>query len=195
MASTKNSSPWNPIEPVQVTPIEYEQQVAAWLQQTDGAFRSFRVEHQARIQGSSGEYAFDAIAEFEALGGAKFLVLVECKRHADPVKRDDVITIEGKLQDVGAQKAMLFSTSGFQRGALEYAAKRGIATVTFIDGRSTYITRSADKPPEPPAWLNLPKYSGWHLALKDGTVHSSLVSSEHLESFEEWVSGGLRGSV
>jgi restriction system protein len=46
---------------------------------------------------------------------------------------------------------MIFSTSGFQKGALEYAAAHGIATITFIDGKSTYETRAMNSQPvEPP---------------------------------------------
>jgi restriction system protein len=158
-------SNWNPAEAVEVSPAEYEQQVVAWLRATAGGFKSFRVKHQEKILGSSGEYAFDAVAEFEILGGAKILVLVECKRHADPVKRDDVLALEAKLRDVGAHKAMLFSTAGFQRGAIDYATQRGIATVTFIDGRLTYETRNAvgDRDPEPPEWAKIPRFCGWLL--------------------------------
>jgi len=68
------------------------------------------------LKGASGEYAFDALAEFEILGGARILVLVECKRHSSPVKREDVLVLEAKLRDTGAHKAMVFSTAGFQSG-------------------------------------------------------------------------------
>src|SRR2546422_1427052 len=112
-------SSWNPAEAVEVSPTEYEQQVVTWLRATEGGFKNLRIEHQEKIVGSSGEYAFDAIAEFEVFGGARILVLVECKRHADPIKRDDLLALEAKLQDVGVHKAMIFSTAGFQRGEIE----------------------------------------------------------------------------
>lgn len=151
MHRRNHESPFNPATSVEVSPDEYERQVAAWLGQTKRGLASFKIQHQAQLGGSSGEYTFDGIAEFEIFDGARIIVLVECKRHSSAVKRDYVLTLEAKLRDVGAHKAMLFSTAGFQRGALEYAAERGIATVTFIDGKLTYETRSAAPTPGPPA--------------------------------------------
>jgi restriction system protein len=48
-------------------------------------------------------------------------MLIECKRHKEKVKRDLVMVLHQRLQSVGGQKAMLFSTAGFQTGAVEYA--------------------------------------------------------------------------
>ena len=194
---TNNSdhlAPWNPPDPVEVTPTEYEEQIASWLRATGGAFRDFRVTHQAKLVGSSGEYAFDALAEFEIFHGAKVLVLIECKRHTDPVKRDDLLTLEAKLRDVGAHKAIVFSTAGFQSGAITYAAARGIATITFIDGKHTYVTRSTDGPRDPPPWANVPRFAGWRVTSKEGTVGASLVSDRYPEALKEWLFGG-RGAA
>ena len=190
------TSPWNPAEPVEVSPTEYEQQVVAWLRATAGGFTHFQVKHQEKIVGSSGEYAFDAIAEFEVLGGARILVLVECKRHADPVKRDDLLALEAKLRDVGAHKAMLFSTAGFQRGAIDYATQRGIATVTFIDGRLTYETKSAanDRDPDPPPCAKIPRFCGWLLTSNGTSIQVSLVSDGYMDALVAWGSDlGLAG--
>jgi restriction system protein len=170
-----------------VSPTEYEQQVAAWLRRTKGSFRDFRVKHQAKLTGSSGEYAFDAIAEFDVFAGARIVVLVECKRHADPVKRDDLLALESKLRDVGAHKAMIFSTAGFQRGAVDYARERGIATVTFIDGRLTYETKGVDAQSDPPPWANVPRFCGWLLTAEGTSMQVSLVSDEHMDALDAWV--------
>jgi len=171
--------------------------VVTWLRATEGGFKNLRIEHQEKIVGSSGEYAFDAIAEFEVFGGARILVLVECKRHADPIKRDDLLALEAKLQDVGVHKAMIFSTAGFQRGAIEYATERGIATVIFIDGRLTYETKSAvgDRDPEPPPWANIPRFCGWLLTSKGRSIQVSLVSDRYMDALAAWVRDfGLAGS-
>jgi restriction system protein len=181
------SSPWNPATAVEVSPEDYEKQVVQWLRLMKGGLKNFRVRHQAKITGSSGQYAFDAIAEFEILGGASILVLVECKRHADPVKRDDLLTLEAKLHDVGAHKAILFSTAGFQRGAIEYATARGIATVTFIDGRLTYETKSAVGDYELPPWANIQRFCGWLLTSDDSSIQTSLVSDRHIDALAAWM--------
>ncbi len=103
-----------------------------------------------KIAGAGGEYAFDVVVRFSRFGGAEFTVLVEWKRHRDAVKRDLVLILDRKLMDVEAHKGMMFSTSGFQKGAIEFASQNGIALLTFRDGRAIYETRDHGPPVEPP---------------------------------------------
>ena len=180
-------SRWNPAASVEVSPDEYERQVVAWLRQTKRGLSSFKIRHQALVAGSSGEYTFDGIAEFEIFDGARIVVLVECKRHSNPVKRDYVLALEAKLRDLGAHKAMLFSTAGFQRGALEYATERGIATVTFIDGTLTYETRGARAAPEPPPWAKMLRFAGWFVSAEGQSVYCSLVTPDRAEPIALWL--------
>ncbi len=182
------NAPWNPASPVFVTPDDYEKQVVSWLRETGHTLASFRVTHLEEIEGSSGAYVFDAVAEFTVFEGARVVVLVECKRHRRAVERQDVLALEAKLRDVGAHKAMLFSTAGFQKGALEYAAERGIATITFIDGASTYETKARDsRPAQPPPWVHHPRFAGWFITGKAGKVSSSLVRDDRLEPITTWL--------
>ena len=102
--------------PVDITPEEYEQQVVSWLRQ-QRQFQSFQVRHREKIKGVAGEYTFDGVARFNALGGAEFVVLVECKKHGRRVERNDVLVLYSKLLEVGAQKAMIFSTACLRVGA------------------------------------------------------------------------------
>lgn len=187
MKETKRRLFWNPASPLNISPEEYEREVAAWLEQTNRTLHRFEVRHQARIAGSSGEYAFDAVAEFEVLEGARILVLVECKRHVTPVKREAVLALESKLRDVGGHKAMLVATAGFQRGAIEYAAVRGIATVTFIDGRLTYETKGARGDMDPPPWANVPRFAGWFVTVAGGTIKCSLVERSRTDAVAQWL--------
>ena len=180
-------SPWNPAVPVDVSPTEYEQQVVAWLRQAKGTLHDFPVQHQARVTGSSGEYTFDALAEFEILDGARLVILVECKRHGSPVKRDAVLTLEAKLRDVGAHKAMLFSTAGFQRGALDFATERGIATITFIDGKLTYETKSHDPPSTPPGRIQIARFAAWFISTEGQGIQRSLLAAGRAEALEVWL--------
>src|SRR5437899_2070303 len=125
-------SPWNPAKPVEISPTEFEKQVLVWLQRMSASDQpsSMNAVHQGVVNGASGAYAIDVLVELFLLGGAKVLILVECKHQQRPVERDEVIILDGKLRDVGAHKGMLFSTSGFQLGAVNYAKTHGIATVT-----------------------------------------------------------------
>ncbi|RKH19144.1 restriction endonuclease [Corallococcus sp. CA047B] len=112
---------------------EYERQVNRVLQ-------SARHKMDVRILGKSTlktsadeEYEVDVYAEFELFGGAKIKVIVECKHYNRRVERERVMSLHRKTQELGAHKAMLFSVSGFQKGAIEYARKHGIALVQLTD--------------------------------------------------------------
>ena len=67
-----------------------------------------------------------------------------------------------KKRAAGAQKAILFATGGFQRGALGYAQVHGIALVRVLEGALTYETRAAFHvgPPTPPPWANIQPFIG-----------------------------------
>jgi restriction system protein len=65
----------------------------------------------------------------------------------------------------------VFSTSGFQSGALEFAQTHGIATVQLADGRSSYFTKAYGQEFEPPPWL--PRFAAWLLAEHSATLVSS----------------------
>jgi hypothetical protein len=95
-----------------------------------------------KIEGADGEYNFDATVRFR-FGGMDFLVLVEAKRHTNPIKRELVQVLHSKLQSVGAQKAAMISTAPYQRGALKYAMAHGIALATITEGRFVFEMRSA----------------------------------------------------
>ena len=125
-----------------VSPEEFEELVRLWLTTTQGSgnLEDLTVQHLLKVQGAGGEYEIDVAAEFTVFGGARILILVECKHQREPVKRDQVLVLEAKLRDTGGHKGVIFSTSSFQRGAVEYARARGIATVTVRDGVAKYRT-------------------------------------------------------
>jgi hypothetical protein len=50
------------------------------------------------------------LVRFLALGGASFVVLVECKHQARPVEREDVRVLEARLRDVNAQEERPLAT-------------------------------------------------------------------------------------
>jgi restriction system protein len=183
-------SPWNPGEPVTVTPREYEQQIVTWLQNMAEPLTDFTVKHLEDLEGAGGEYQFDAVARFSALGGAEFIVLIECKRWKRPVGRDVLLATDAKLKDVGAHKAMVFSTSGFQSGAIQYATSRGIATVSFVDGRSLYETKAMDGSREPPPWVDLPRFAGQTLTADGTTIRSHICDDDQVEALDEWFGSG-----
>lgn len=69
--------------------------------------------------------------------------------------------LDAKVRDVGAHKGILFSTSGFQSGALEYSRVHGLATVAVVKGTWLYMTRAEHSAPvEPPPWARFDRFAG-----------------------------------
>lgn len=152
---------------VEITPQEFEIEVAKYLRVNAVTIKDTIVKHNVKLPGSDGVYQIDVTAEFEALG-AKYLTLVECKYQKNPVKREVIQALNDKIRSTGAQKGILFATSGFQSGALEYAKAHGIALVRVVNGECIYETRSGDPRHQVvPVWLNVPKYAFYLTSLTD----------------------------
>ncbi|WP_375228601.1 restriction endonuclease [Roseobacter sp. S98] len=179
--------PWEPSSPIEVTPSEYEKQVVSWLEEAEGKLAGFSVQHLEKLRGGAGEYVIDAVAKFKIFEGAEIAVLVECKKLKRPVERDVVMILKGKMQDTGSHKGIIFSTSGFQRGAIEYAAKQGIALITFVDGRHTYVTRSAEEVPHAFLPADLPKYAGFWATPTDTGFSVSTISTRGVDKLKQWL--------
>lgn len=185
-------SPWNPAEPVVVTPGQYEEQVVSWLRGSASSLDHFTVQHLRHLPGGGGDYEFDAVAEFTVFGGAQLIVLVECKRLGRPVEREKVLALQAKLVDVKAHKAMIFATCGFQSGAIEYATARGIALVTFVNGSFTYETKAIGPAPPPPPWL--PPFVGLVVYPTDFGIGRTRIDSEDLDPLREWLNAPCPGA-
>ena len=177
---------WNPKNPIEVTPEDYEKQVVSWLQSAGRELQGFTVNHLEKIYGDGGEYSIDGWAELEIFGGARVCVLIECKRHKRPVERDVILSVHAKAQAVGAQKSIVFSTSGFQSGAVEFAASAGIALVVFVDGKATYFTRSRDTLSETNYPPNLPKFAGQMVRAVANKTTISILTDEQIAPLAEW---------
>jgi hypothetical protein len=124
------------------TPAEFEGAVAEALRKLGGGLSDFKVVRSEILPGTDGCYEIDVTARFTAFEGAAFLVLVECKRYDSPIKREKVQVLHDKLRSVGAQKGMMVSTSRFQRGAVEYAEKHGIALIHLMNGSFNYMAKA-----------------------------------------------------
>jgi restriction system protein len=109
-----------------ITSIQFELQVKRFLESTAGKLKDFQTVHRESMDGQDGTYEIDITARFRIFG-ADFLVLVECKNHKNHIKREHVQMLHAKQLSLSAQKAMLFATTPFQDGAVEYANQHGIA--------------------------------------------------------------------
>jgi restriction system protein len=146
----------------EISPSEFEKLVKGYFLEIGGRLKNFNATHNVKIKSFDGDYQIDVFAEFEALN-TDIKVLVECKKHKTRIKREVVQILFDKLRATGSHKGIIFSTSGFQRGAEEYAKKHGIALITVIDGKLTVKTKSAEKPKVSEEYLRMfdvPKYVG-----------------------------------
>ncbi|TCS42980.1 restriction endonuclease [Reinekea marinisedimentorum] len=166
--------PWKHTD-LDISPTEFEHLVKDWVEKAGKNLISIDVKHNQKLEAYDSTYQIDVVAKFEALGG-DFVVLIECKKHKSAIPRSLVQELHDKVRSIGAHKGMLFATTGFQSGALQYAKAHGIALVRITDGNASYETRSTEAAPEPPAWRDLPAYMGWLLQeTDDGKVGVSAI--------------------
>ncbi len=179
-------------EPIELTPERFELEVKGIFEMLGADMASFSASHREKIAGVDGVYEIDVSVRFEALG-ANFLVLVECKHQRSPVKRDVVQILYDRLRSIGAHKGMIFASTTFQRGALEYAKQHGIALIRLADGETCWETRAIGPSPPPPSWANIPPYVGWWTRLtEDGNQEHTLVSvRDTTESLLEFLRSGV----
>src|ERR1041385_4098360 len=63
------------------------------------------------------------------IAGTKVLILGECKCYARKIEVGDILEFAARLDDIAAHKGIMFSTIGFQEGAIKVAKSRRIALV------------------------------------------------------------------
>ncbi len=125
-----------------LSPGDFERLTEVYLRALGGSLREFQTTRLEQLSGTDGVYEIDITIRFEALG-VNFIVLVECKHHRSPIKRDVVQILHDRLESTGSQKGILFSTAPFQRGAVQYANAHGIALVHVTNGSVNLVARSA----------------------------------------------------
>lgn len=62
-----------------------------------------------------------------------FTTLVECKRWKDPVSRDRIDVLASSIEALGATNGAMFTTTGFEEGAIAYAKGKGIELFVVRD--------------------------------------------------------------
>jgi restriction system protein len=168
-------------EPISLTPEQYEREVKRILDAASTGLVAYESKHLDSVSGMDGEYVIDVTVRFSALGDAAFFVLVECKHEKRKVERQVVQILLQKVQSTSANKGMIFSISGFQKGAIEFAKKHGISLVHLANGNSAWCTKSMGPKAPPPSWAAHPNYVGWWC---DGNS-MSIMSAEDSEYTRE----------
>jgi hypothetical protein len=173
--------------PADITPAEFEEFVTELFASAQEGIESLPVRLHEKITGVDGAYDFDATVRYE-IAGMSFLVLVEAKKHKNPIKRELVQVLYQKLQSVGAHKGIMISTAPYQKGAVEFAKTHGVALVTLTEGRFTFEARGkysayAVSRQEAKEKFDSSKFVGHHYGpgSAPGATSSTLVSPEHPE--------------
>jgi len=146
-----------------LTPVEFEKYVKRTIQNSGIDLSEFEVKRNEKIKGKDGEYQIDVTARFKALN-TNFLVLIECKHHKNPIKREVIQILHDRLDSVDAQKGMVFSSVCFQKGAVEYAKKHNIALVLVTDNQPIMFNSIARNPPIFPRSM---RKGGWLVHLNE----------------------------
>ncbi|MFM0129144.1 restriction endonuclease [Paraburkholderia sediminicola] len=63
----------------------------------------------------------------------QFITLVECKRWKEPVSRDRIDVLASSIEALGASNGVIFTTTGFEEGAIAYAKAKGIELYVIRD--------------------------------------------------------------
>jgi restriction system protein len=113
-----------------LTPEEYELHVKRYIERFADDVKDFYVTHRERHTASEGEFEIDITVRFQLLD-VEWVVLIECKRYKNPIERKVVMELQAKKEAVKADKAMIFTTSTYQTGAIEYAHYHGIILYHF----------------------------------------------------------------
>lgn len=104
-------------------------------------WQEFNITHNVKLKANDGTYQIDVYATFRFME-LDFKVLCECKQFKSPVRRDTVALLDAKIRSLGAQKGIICSTSGFQKGAIKYAKEHGIALFQVYDKSCIPVSRS-----------------------------------------------------
>lgn len=115
---------------------EYQEAVAEAFRQL-----GYTAETDQRVDGARGSHDVDVLVTHQRHGIAVTWV-VECKLWKSRVNKSHIITLQGIVTDVGADRGFLFSESGFQSGGEKMA---GVSNVTLVTSLTDFVaTAHAD---------------------------------------------------
>ncbi|NOV29438.1 restriction endonuclease [Methylomonas sp. ZR1] len=93
-------------------------------------FDNVNVLHNVKINGRSGAtYQIDVYWEFK-VAGVTYKTCIECKHYNSRVKKSDVASFVGTIQDIGNVTGVFATTVGYQQGAVLIAKANGVRLVT-----------------------------------------------------------------
>jgi hypothetical protein len=106
---------------------KYQTEVAEFLSQI-----GFATATDVTLEGARASHDVDVTARI-SLAGIDQLWLVECKRWQRPVPKERALTFIGVVDDVGADRGLIFSESGFQAGAIRAVQNTNVTLTSLTD--------------------------------------------------------------
>jgi hypothetical protein len=106
---------------------EYQDRVAAFLSEL-----GFEVQVDETLRGARAAHDIDVTARM-SIAGVDQLWLIECKSWARRVPKERVLAFQRVVEDIGADRGLLFSESGFQAGAAHAAKNTNIILTSFAE--------------------------------------------------------------
>lgn len=106
---------------------DYQEQAAELLRAM-----GFEAVVEESLAGARGKHRVDVVARTQ-LGGVEVTWIVECKYWNSSVPKAHVLTLVQIAQDVGADRAVLLSETGFQAGAVAVARKSNVLLTSLAE--------------------------------------------------------------
>lgn len=111
----------------------YQIEVAAFFRR-----QGCNAEVEKIVQGVRAKHEVDVHVKFHR-SGIECTWVVECKLWKTKVPKEKVMALKSIVDDVGADRGIIFSEKGFQSGALDSIRDTNITLVTSIKGSANLI--------------------------------------------------------
>ena len=156
----------------------------AYQEAVGAAFRDLgcKAEINKTAASARGPQNIDVYVTFEKFG-YECRWVIECKLWSSPVPKDVVHTLYTKVQNVGADRGLIFSESGFQSGAFDAAQNTNILLQDTLEAfrktahlhlsRIPLVLHESDEPDVPPVHAFPRGYQPHHLLIHEGRVFVS----------------------
>lgn len=132
------STSFKPVGPV-TTPTGFIDQLLDWrefeafVQAMYAEDPNLIVEHDVTEEGKSGARRQTDVKVTQKTKLHTFVTLVECKRWKEKIDRQRVDVLAASIEDLGASKGVIFTTSGYEAGAEKYAKAKNIDLFVIRD--------------------------------------------------------------
>ena len=141
-----------------------------------------RAEVNKKLTGPRGQHDIDVYVTFEKFG-LEFRWIIECKHWSRPVNKSKVLELLSIVQNIGADRGIIFSESGFQSGAYTAAKNTNVLlqgsledfkqTAHLAMSRIQLKLEESDEPDAPPIHIFPDGYQPYHLLKRDGRLFVS----------------------